>query len=67
MQPRQLARVRPLGKFYCVAKLIVGPKTPVSDWRTVTYFPGAPALTYGDRASLRISGKRFKQCHLYMN
>jgi hypothetical protein len=47
MQPRQLARVRPLGKFYCVAKLIVGPKTPVFDCRTVN-FPGAPALNYGD-------------------
>lgn len=31
MQPRQLARVRPLGKFYCVAKLIVGPNAPVRD------------------------------------
>jgi hypothetical protein len=48
MQPRQLARVRPLGKCCCVAKLIVGPKTPVFDCRTVTYFPGAPALNYGD-------------------
>jgi hypothetical protein len=26
MQPRQLARVRPLGKFYGVTKPIVGPK-----------------------------------------
>jgi hypothetical protein len=49
MQPRQLARVRPLGKFYCVAKLIVGPKTQVFDYRTVTYFPGAPALNDGKR------------------
>jgi hypothetical protein len=48
MQPRQLARVRPLGKFYCVAKLIVGPKAPVIDCRTVTYFPGAPASNYQD-------------------
>jgi hypothetical protein len=47
MQPRQLARVR-LGKFYCLAKLIVGPKAPVIDCRTVTYFPGAQALNYGD-------------------
>jgi hypothetical protein len=44
MQPRQLVRVRPLGKFYCVAKLIVGPKAPVIDCCTVIYFPGAPAL-----------------------
>ena len=44
MQPRQLARVRPLGKFYSVAKLIVGPKAPVIDCCTVIYFPGAPAL-----------------------
>jgi hypothetical protein len=48
MQPRQLARVRPLGKFYCVANLIVGPKAPVIDCRTVTYFPGAPASNYQD-------------------
>jgi hypothetical protein len=48
MQPRQLARVRPLGKLYCVAKLIVGPKAPVIDCWTVTYFLRAPALNYGD-------------------
>jgi hypothetical protein len=48
MQPRQLARVRLLGKFYSVAKLIVGPKASVIDCCTVTYFPGAPALNYGD-------------------
>ena len=48
MQPRQLAHVRPLGKFYSVAKLIVGPEAPIIDCCVVTYFPGAPALNYGD-------------------
>jgi hypothetical protein len=48
MQPRQLARVRPLGKFYSVAKLIVGLEAPVIDCCVVTYFPGAPTLNYGD-------------------
>lgn len=48
MQPRQLAHIRPLGKPYCVTKLIVGPKARAVDCCTVTYFPGAPALNYGD-------------------
>jgi hypothetical protein len=49
MQPRQLARVRPLGKIYSVAKLIVGPKAPFIDCCVVTYFPSAPALNLTSR------------------
>ena len=49
MQPRQLARVRRLGKFFSVAKLIVGPKAPVIDCCVVTYFPGAPTLNLTSR------------------
>jgi hypothetical protein len=49
VQPRQLARVRPLGKLYGVAKLIVGPKAPVIDCCVVTHFPGAPALNLTSR------------------
>jgi hypothetical protein len=43
MQPRQLARVRLLGKFHSVAKPIVGPKNPAIVCCVVAYFPGAPA------------------------
>jgi hypothetical protein len=49
MQPRQLDRVRSLGKIYSVAKLIVGPEAPFIDCCVVTYFPGAPALNCRDR------------------
>jgi hypothetical protein len=49
MQPRQLARVRSLGKFYGVTKPIVGPKAPVIDCWVVAYFPGAPALNLTSR------------------
>ena len=49
MQPRQLARVRPLGKFYGVTKPIVGPKAPAIDCCVVAYFFGAPALNLTSR------------------
>jgi hypothetical protein len=49
MQPRRLARVRPLGKFYGVTKPIVGPKAPVIDCCVVAYFPGEPSLKFTSR------------------
>jgi hypothetical protein len=48
MQPRQSARVRPIGKISSVAKLSVGPTVPVIDCCIVAYFPGAPASEYRD-------------------
>jgi hypothetical protein len=39
MQPRQLARVRPVRKISSVAKHIVGPKAPVIDCCIVTLIP----------------------------
>jgi hypothetical protein len=44
MHPRRFARVRPKGMVSDVAKLIVGPKTPVIDCRVVDYSPGGACL-----------------------
>jgi len=48
MQPRQLARARPIGKISSEAKLIVGRTVHVIDCCIVTCFTGAPASNYGD-------------------
>ena len=44
MQPRQLARVRPVRKISSVAKHIVGPKAPVIDCCIVTLIPWSARL-----------------------
>ena len=53
MQPRQLARGRPIDKISGVAKLIVGRTVPAIDCRMVTCFTGAPASKYGDGGMAR--------------
>lgn len=53
MQPRQLARVQPIGRISSRAKLIVARTVPVIDCCIVTCFTGAPASKYRDGGMAR--------------
>jgi hypothetical protein len=69
MYPRRFTRVRPAGKNSDLAKLIIGPKDPVVDFKVVDYYPGGACLEVWvqvklpDRFELIFSGTK-KRCRV---